>query len=131
MFTFWLTFGPKAGLYTLLYYTVPVFSFLRAPSRAGIVVTLCLVVLAAPALIALMRRQAANAAFAVLLVLAVADLYRAPLRMREAPPLPRRLSDAGGPAEGADHRAAVLGDEHRRITGTPNTCWRRPRTGSR
>jgi len=88
VFTFWVTFGPKAGLYTLLYYTVPVFSFLRAPSRAGIVVTLCLVVLAAPALIVLMRRKAQNAAFAILLVLVVADLYRAPLRMREAPPLP-------------------------------------------
>ena len=87
VFTFWVTFGPKAGLYTLLYYTVPVFSFLRAPSRAGIVVTLCLVVLAAPALIVLMRRKAQNAAFAILLVLVVADLYRAPLRMREAPPL--------------------------------------------
>lgn len=88
LFTFWLTFGPKAGLYTFLYYTVPVFSFLRAPSRAGIVVTLCFVVLAAPALIVLMRRRAMNTAFAVLLLLAVADLYRAPLRMREAPPLP-------------------------------------------
>jgi len=88
VFTFWLTFGPKAYLYTLLYDTVPVFSFLRAPSRAGIVVTLCLVVLAAPALIALMRRQATTAAFAILLVLVIADLYRAPLRMREAPPLP-------------------------------------------
>lgn len=87
-FTFWVTLGPKAGLYTLLYYTVPVFSFLRAPSRAGIVVTLCLVVLAAPALIVLMRRKAVNAAFAILLVLVVADLYRAPLRMRTAPRLP-------------------------------------------
>ena len=87
LFTFWLTFGPAAGLYTLLYYTVPVFSFLRAPSRAGIVVTLCLVVLAAPAMVAIMKRRGANAAFAVLFALAVADLYRAPLRMREAPPL--------------------------------------------
>ena len=98
LFTFWLTLGPKAGLYTALYYTVPVFSFLRAPSRAGIVVTLCLVVLAAPALSVLMRRppwgtrvggtgRAVNAAFAILLVLVVADLYRAPLRMRTAPPL--------------------------------------------
>jgi len=96
LFTFWLTLGPKAGLYTALYYTIPVFSFLRAPSRAGIVVTLCLVVLAAPAVIALMRRRAANTAFAVLFVLAVADTYRAPLRMREAPPLPqayRALAD--------------------------------------
>jgi hypothetical protein len=88
LFTFWLTLGPSAGLYTALYQTVPVLSFVRAPSRAGIVVTLCLVVLATPALIALMRRRATNAAFAVLLALVCADLYRAPLRMREAPPLP-------------------------------------------
>lgn len=96
LFTFWLTFGPKAGLYTALYYTVPVFSFLRAPSRAGIVVTLCLVVLAAPAIIAVIRRQKATVAFAIVFVLAVADTYRAPLRMREAPPLPaayRTLAD--------------------------------------
>lgn len=88
IFTFWLTFGPKAYLYSILYYTIPVFSFLRAPSRAGIVVTLCLVVLAAPALIVMMRRKHQNIAFAILLVLATADLYRAPLRTREAPPLP-------------------------------------------
>ena len=92
LFTLWVTLGPDAGLYTLLYYTVPVFSFLRAPSRAGIVVTLCLVVLAAPALVAVLRRWSANAAFAVLLILVVADLYRAPLRMREAPPVPRAFN---------------------------------------
>ena len=66
---------------------MPVFSFLRAPSRAGIVVTLCLVVLAVPAMIALMKRRGANVVFAALLILVTADLYRAPLRMREAPPL--------------------------------------------
>jgi hypothetical protein len=88
LFTVWLTFGPEAGLYTFLYRTVPVLSFLRAPSRAGIVVTLCLVILAAPAMIAIMQRRGRNAAFAVLLALAVLDLFRAPLRMREAPPLP-------------------------------------------
>jgi len=87
VFTFWLTLGPAAGLYTLLYKAVPVFSFLRAPSRAGIVVTLCLVVLAAPALVAIMQRRGANLAGAILLLLVSADLYRAPLRMREAPPL--------------------------------------------
>jgi hypothetical protein len=91
---FWTTFGPKAGLYTLLYYTIPVFSFLRAPSRTGIVVTLCLVVLAAPALLKVMhpasrnRFSGSNARFVVLFVLAMADTYRAPLRMREAPPVP-------------------------------------------
>jgi hypothetical protein len=92
---FWTTFGPKAGLYTLLYYTIPVFSFLRAPSRTGIVVTVCLVVLAAPALIKVMNPPSrprvgatSSTMFALLLVLVVADLYRAPLRMREAPPVP-------------------------------------------
>lgn len=88
IFTVWLTFGPSAGLYTVLYKTIPVLSFLRAPSRAGIVVVLCLVVLAAPAMIAIMQRRGQNAAFAVLFLLGTADLYRAPLRMREAPPLP-------------------------------------------
>lgn len=95
---FWTTFGPKAGLYTLLYYTIPVFSFLRAPSRTGIVVTLCLVVLAAPALIKAMTRRrrtshtrfgGTGAMFALLFAVVIADLYRAPLRMREAPPLSR------------------------------------------
>ena len=85
---FWVTFGPKAGLYTLLYHTIPVFSFLRAPSRTGIVVTLCLVVLAAPALIRVMNFRKAAALFGVLFALAMADTYRAPLRMREAGPVP-------------------------------------------
>ena len=88
-FTFWLTLGPDAGLYSVLYYTVPVFSFLRAPSRAGIVLTLSLVILASAAIKTLLNRKQATAAFAVLLALVVGDLYRAPLRMREAPPLPR------------------------------------------
>ena len=83
---FWTTFGPKAGLYTVLYYTIPVFSFLRAPSRTGIVVTLCLVVLAAAALTRLINRR--TSVFVLLSVLALADTYRAPLRMREAPPVP-------------------------------------------
>jgi len=86
---FWTTLGPDAGLYTLLHNTVPVFSFLRAPSRTGIVVTLCLVVLAAPALTWLMSGRRAGVAFVALLLLATGDLYRAPLRTRAAPPLPR------------------------------------------
>jgi hypothetical protein len=85
---FWTTFGPEAGLYTLLHNTVPVFSFLRAPSRTGIVVTLCLVVLAAPPLIRLMSGRRRTVVFVVLLLLATGDLYRAPLRTRDARPLP-------------------------------------------
>ena len=51
-------------------------------------VTLCLVVLAAPALVKVMNRRRGPALFALVFGLAVADLYRAPLRMREAAPLP-------------------------------------------
>ena len=36
---FWSSFGPRAGLYRVLYY-LPTFSFLRAPSRLGLVVRL-------------------------------------------------------------------------------------------
>lgn len=89
---FWTTFGPDAGLYTLFHSTVPVFSFLRAPSRTGIVVTLCLVVLAAPALIRMMSGRRPALVFGALVLLATGDLYRAPLRTREAPPLPHVYS---------------------------------------
>jgi hypothetical protein len=46
------------------------------------------VVLASPAVVALIKRRGGNAIAALLFVLVAADLYRAPLRMREAPPLP-------------------------------------------
>jgi hypothetical protein len=34
---FWISFGPAAGLYRILFHVIPVFSLLRAPSRIGIV----------------------------------------------------------------------------------------------
>jgi hypothetical protein len=40
-------------------------------------------------MVAIMKRRGANRAFAILLALTIADLYRAPLRTREAPPLPQ------------------------------------------
>lgn len=81
---FWISLGPDYGLYALLHNTVPVFSFLRAPARTAIVVTLCLVVLSSVTMIRLMRGPRAAMMAATLLVLATADLYRAPLRMRKA-----------------------------------------------
>jgi hypothetical protein len=44
---FWESFGPSGGLYTATYYAVPAFTFLRAPSRFGVIVTLVLSILAA------------------------------------------------------------------------------------
>src|SRR5438477_3328020 len=36
----WASFGPSAGLYTVLYWAIPPFSWMRAPARFAIVVTL-------------------------------------------------------------------------------------------
>ena len=53
---FWTSLGPRAGLYTALYELIPVFSFLRAPGRTGIVVMLALAVLAGFAMERLIAR---------------------------------------------------------------------------
>jgi hypothetical protein len=88
---FWASFGPGAGLYRVLYY-LPTFSFLRAPSRLGLVVVLCLVVFAA---IALRRGFGAltpggrRLAGAIAVVLAIADVAVFPLKgWATAPDLP-------------------------------------------
>lgn len=54
--TFWSSFGPSAGLYSVFYYTIPVFSLLRAPARFGLAVTLALAVFTAMAGGAVFRR---------------------------------------------------------------------------
>lgn len=43
----WASFGPSAGLYRWFYDIIPIFTFLRAPARFGIVVALVLSVLMA------------------------------------------------------------------------------------
>ena len=87
---FWLSFGPDAGLYSVFYKTIPVFSFLRAPGRIGIVVVMCLVVFAGVAVRALLRdRPRAGVWAAVLALVATAELTQAPLTaLREAQPFP-------------------------------------------
>ena len=87
---FWASFGPQAGLYRILYY-LPTFSFLRAPSRLGLVVVLCLALLATFAIRALLsavteRRRSLVAG--VIIVAAVADLAVVPLMWYRAPTLP-------------------------------------------
>ena len=53
---FWASLGPDAGLYSVLYRLIPLFSLLRAPSRFGLVVALGLSILAGVALTALLKR---------------------------------------------------------------------------
>ncbi|MBA3640581.1 MAG: hypothetical protein H0W53_15180 [Acidobacteria bacterium] len=73
----WSSFGPEAGLYTLLYHTVPVFSLLRAPARFGLAVTLALSVFSAAGVAVLLGRINAAArtwVTAALMIVAVAEL---------------------------------------------------------
>lgn len=44
---FWASFGPAAWLYAALFHAIPLFTFLRAPSRFGLIVALTLAILAA------------------------------------------------------------------------------------
>ena len=85
---FWITLGPRARLYTLLHDYAPLFSFLRAPERTGLVVTLCLVVLASITLTRIIQARPKPALVAgILFLLAVGDLVQVPIFMRDAPPV--------------------------------------------
>ena len=88
---FWASLGPSAGLYRLLYY-LPAFSFLRAPSRIGIVVVLCLTALASIGVTRLLGstpRRWQTLATGVLGLAALCDVFVAPLPFAEAPELAR------------------------------------------
>jgi len=75
LLAFWASFGPAAGLYTVLYRVVPAFGLLRAPGRFAIVVALCLSVLAGFAVSALLSRVRRNELIAgAVAVAAVAEL---------------------------------------------------------
>ncbi|MCR4375946.1 MAG: hypothetical protein NUW22_13970 [Acidobacteria bacterium] len=84
---FWTSLGPDAGLYTLQYYTVPAFSFLRAPARFGVLVTLSAGVLSGLAVTWLQHRRwtAGPWLAAALVTAAVAESYVGPLRLADMP----------------------------------------------
>jgi hypothetical protein len=87
---FWISFGPAAGLYRVLFAVIPVFSLLRAPSRIGIVVVLALAVCFASGLAVVFARLAPRTrtwAAAALALAMCAELFTAPLAVRDAPPV--------------------------------------------
>lgn len=89
LIAFWASFGPKAGLYTVLYHTIPVFTFLRAPGRFGILVVLALGVLALVALQALLERRTPRTQLAggiIAALLFTGEYATAPIRLEDAPP---------------------------------------------
>ena len=85
---FWASFGPDAGLYRWFYDTIPVFSWLRAPARFGLVCVLGLGVLGG---FAVARWTAASrrglVLGAVLVLLALTDLWVGPLELTEPRPV--------------------------------------------
>ena len=83
----WASFGPAAGLYTILYRAIPPFALMRAPARFGIVVTLALAVLAGISVRALLRRTARPNLIGLMLAVATAAELAFPLRFREVPPV--------------------------------------------
>ena len=85
----WASFGPGAGLYTVLYRVIPPFTLMRAPSRFGVVVTLALVVLAGIAVRELASRVRRPTLVAAALVLITAAELAMPLRFRQVPPVSR------------------------------------------
>ncbi len=85
---FWASFGPDAGLYAWLYRVVPVFAWLRAPSRLGLLVVLALAVLAGFAVSALLARSRRAALLSTALVaLTMADVCVAPMFLVDARPV--------------------------------------------
>lgn len=84
---FWVSLGPSGGLYSVFYSTIPGFTFMRAPSRTGVVVTLALLAIAGMGLAALFERSSRPALLsAALALLAVAEVA-GPLRLSPAPPI--------------------------------------------
>ena len=86
-FAFWISLGPDAGLYTLLYHALPAFSFLRAPVRMGVMVTLGVAMLASLALTwwRPARVSKRRLAAAVIVLIAIVESWAGPLQLADAP----------------------------------------------
>jgi hypothetical protein len=87
LLAFWASFGPGGGLYSALYAVVPMFAWLRAPARFGLVVGFGLSVLSGVGIAALRRRVKRPGLAAAALALVAAAELAVPLRMPEAPPV--------------------------------------------
>jgi hypothetical protein len=84
---FWASFGPPAGLYTLLYRAVPLFTFLRAPSRFGLLLVFVLAILTSLALARIVSPRRGRLVAAALAILAVAELNVVPFPWERALPV--------------------------------------------
>ena len=89
LLAFWASFGPAAGLYTVMFRAIPLFTFLRAPSRFGLVTAFALAVLSALAIARVTSgRKQAGLIAAVLAATGVAELNVLPFPWERALPVP-------------------------------------------
>jgi hypothetical protein len=87
LLAFWASFGPRAILYSALYRVVPMFAWLRAPARFGLIVGFGLSVLAGVAISAWLRRSRRPALLTAALVIVAAGELAVPIYMPEVPPV--------------------------------------------
>ncbi len=85
LLAFWASFGPKGGLYSALYNVVPMFTWLRAPARFGLVSGFGLSVLAGVGISAFLRRVPRPGLVTAALILVAAGELVVPLNMPEVP----------------------------------------------
>jgi len=83
----WASFGPRAGLYSALYRAIPLFSWMRAPARFGLIVTFALCVLSGVAFRALFERTRHATAIALSLAVVTAGELATGWPMPDVPPL--------------------------------------------
>jgi len=84
-FALWESFGPDAWLYRVTYRVVPALTFLRAPSRFGVMVVFSLSVLAAIAVSRLRERRLLTRLGAVTLVVAAIAEHAVPVPWTATP----------------------------------------------
>ncbi|HEX7136211.1 MAG TPA: glycosyltransferase family 39 protein [Vicinamibacterales bacterium] len=83
LLAFWASLGPRVGLYSALYYAVPLFAWLRVPARFALIVVFGLTVLAGFGASAVARRfSRPSIATSLLTVVAIVELL-VPSNLRE------------------------------------------------
>ena len=87
LLAFWASFGPTLLLYSALYKAIPMFAWLRAPARFGLIVELGLSVLAGVAIAAWLRRVPRPGLVTAALVVVAAGELAVPLYMPDVPPV--------------------------------------------
>jgi hypothetical protein len=99
----WGSFGPAAGLYTLLYRVVPLFTFLRAPSRFGLLIVFVLAVFSAGALATAARRFNGSTRLLAVVVgaLAILELNVVPFPWDRALPVSANYTVLAGMPRGS------------------------------